>query len=121
MYGVGVIEIVASVGVLLLPCFAPYIVAGWLGKIITNEIIKSIAIGGHTQVFWDIAFLRDFSFIIAAFGLARLPAKCRPAPVRRQAQLRNPRPHGDRRTAPLRLPMTVVPAGFGDRQAPACR
>ena len=77
MYGVGVIEIVAGLGVLVLPRLAPYVVAGWLGGIITNEIIKSIAIGGHTQVFWDIA-LRDFGLMIAAFALARLAAKYAP-------------------------------------------
>ena len=77
MYGVAVIEIVAGLGVLVLPRLAPYVVAGWLGGIITNEIIKSIAIGGHTQVFWDIA-LRDLGLMIAAFALARLAAKYAP-------------------------------------------
>src|SRR5579875_1475842 len=77
MYGVGVIEIVAGLGVLVLPRLAPYVVAGWLGGIITNEIIKSIAIGGHTAVFWDIA-LRDFGLMIAALALARLAAKFAP-------------------------------------------
>ena len=77
MYGVGVIEIVAGLGVLVLPRLAPYVVAGWLGGIITNEIIKSIAIGGHTQVFWDIA-LRDFGLMVAAFALARLAGKYAP-------------------------------------------
>ena len=86
MYGVGVIEIVAGLGVLLLPRFAPYVVTGWLGGIITNEIIKSIAIGGHTQVFWDIA-LRDFGLMIAALALARLAAKY--APRRRVATKRS--------------------------------
>jgi len=78
MYGVGVIEIVAGLGVLLLPRLAPYVVAGWLGGIITNEIILSIARngdGGH--VFWDIA-LRDFGLMVAAFALARLAAKYAP-------------------------------------------
>jgi len=77
MYGVGVIEIVAGLGVLLLPRLAPYVVAGWLGGIITNGIIKSIAVGGHTAVFWDIA-LRDFGLMIAALALARLAAKFAP-------------------------------------------
>ena len=86
MYGVGVIEIVAGLGVLLLPRVAPYVVTGWLGGIITNEIIKSIAIGGHTQVFWDIA-LRDFGLMIAALALARLAAKY--APRRRVATKRS--------------------------------
>jgi hypothetical protein len=77
MYGVGVIEIVAGVGVFLLPRLAPYVVAGWLGGIITNTIIKSIATGGHTAVFWDIA-LRDFGLMLAALALARLAAKYAP-------------------------------------------
>jgi hypothetical protein len=77
MYGVGVIEIVAGLGVLLLPRFAPYVVAGWLGGIVTDLVIKSIAVGGHTHVFWDIA-LRDFGLLLAALGLARLAAKFAP-------------------------------------------
>lgn len=77
MYGVGVVEIVAGLGVLLLPRLAPYVVVGWLGGIITDEIIKSVAVGGHTQVFWDIA-LRDFGLLIAALALARLAAKYAP-------------------------------------------
>ncbi|MDA8356918.1 MAG: hypothetical protein M0Z95_11680 [Actinomycetota bacterium] len=78
MYGVGVIEIVAGLGVLLLPRLAPYVLAGWLGGIITNEIVLSIARNGDGgQVFWDIA-LRDFGLMIAAFALARLAAKYAP-------------------------------------------
>ena len=77
MYGVGVIEMAAGVLVLLLPRYASYVVAGWLGGIITNTIIKSIAIGGHTAVYWDIA-LRDFGLMLAALALARLAAKFAP-------------------------------------------
>ena len=78
MYGVGVVEIVAGLGVLVLPRLAPYVVAGWLGGIITNEIILSIARNGDGgQVFWDIA-LRDFGLMVAAFALARLAAKYAP-------------------------------------------
>ncbi|MGH9291189.1 MAG: hypothetical protein ACRDZ6_00230 [Acidimicrobiales bacterium] len=77
MYGVGVIEIVAGLGVLVLPRLAPYVVTGWLGGIITDEIIKSIAVGDHTSVFWDIA-LRDFGLMIAALALCRLAAKYAP-------------------------------------------
>ncbi len=73
MDGVGVIEIVAGVLVLLLPRLAPYVVGGWLAGIVTNLIVKSIAVGGHTSVFWDIA-LRDFGLMIAALALARLAA-----------------------------------------------
>ena len=77
MYGVGVMEIVAGLGILLLPRIAPYLVAGWLGGIITNTVIKSIAIGGHTRVFWDIA-LRDVGLLVAALALARLAARFAP-------------------------------------------
>ena len=77
MYGVGVIEIVAGLGVLVLPRLAPYVVAGWLAGIITDSIINSAAIGGHTAVFWDIA-LRDFGLALAALALARLAAKYAP-------------------------------------------
>ena len=73
MYGVGVIEITAGVLVLALPRYAPYVVAGWLGGIVTNLVVKSVAIGGHTHVFWDIA-LRDFGLMLAALALARLAA-----------------------------------------------
>ena len=77
MYGVGVIEIVAGLGVLLLPRLAPYVVGGWLAGIITDTIVNSAAIGGHTLVFWDIA-LRDFGLMLAALALARLAAKYAP-------------------------------------------
>ncbi|MDA8316800.1 MAG: hypothetical protein M0010_16755 [Actinomycetota bacterium] len=78
MYGVGVIEIVAGLGVLVLPRLAPYVVAGWLGGIITNEIVLSIARNGDGgRAFWDIA-LRDFGLMIAAFALARLAARYAP-------------------------------------------
>lgn len=77
MDGVGVIEILAGVLVLLLPRLAPYVVAGWLAGIVTNLVIKSIAIGGHTGVFWDIA-LRDFGLMLAALALARLASKYAP-------------------------------------------
>jgi hypothetical protein len=71
MYAVGLIEIAAGVLVLFLPRIAPYVVAAWLAGIVTNLIIKSISVGGHTGVFWDIA-LRDFGLMLAALALARL-------------------------------------------------
>lgn len=77
MYGVGVIEIAAGLLMLVLPRLAPYVVAGWLGGIVTNLIIQSASIGGHTFVFWDIA-LRDFGLMLAALALARLAAKFAP-------------------------------------------
>ena len=73
MYTVGAVEICAGVLVLLLPRIGPYVVAAWLGGIVTNLVVKSIAVGGHTQVYWDIA-LRDFGLLLAAIALARLAA-----------------------------------------------
>jgi hypothetical protein len=73
MYAVGVVEICAGVLVLVLPRIAPYVVAAWLGGIVTNLVVKSIAVGGHTRVYWDIA-LRDFGLMLAAIALARLAA-----------------------------------------------
>ena len=81
MYAVGVVEIIAGVLVFLLPRFAPYVVAGWLGGIILNLVIISAAPGGHV-VFWDIA-LRDFGLLLAALALARLAATYAPNPFRR--------------------------------------
>lgn len=71
MDAVGVVEITAGVLVLLLPRLAPYVVAAWLAGIVTNLVIKSIAVGGHANVYWDIA-LRDFGLMLAALALARL-------------------------------------------------
>jgi hypothetical protein len=73
MYAVGVIEIAAGILVLVLPRIAPYVVAAWLAGIVTNLIITSISVGGHSKVFWDIA-LRDFGLMLAAVALARLAA-----------------------------------------------
>ena len=81
MYAVGVVEIIAGVLVFLLPRFAPYVVAGWLGGIILNLVIISAAPGGHVA-FWDIA-LRDFGLLLAALALARLAATYAPNPFRR--------------------------------------
>jgi hypothetical protein len=60
---VGVIEIVAGIGVALKPRFFAYVVAGWLVVIITNLLL----IPGY----FDIA-LRDFGLFLAALALARL-------------------------------------------------
>lgn len=73
MYAVGVVEIAAGVLVVVLPRVAPFVVASWLAGIVTNLVIKSISVGGHTRVFWDIA-LRDFGLMLAALALARLAA-----------------------------------------------
>jgi len=82
MYAVGVVEIFAGVLVLVLPRIAPYVVAAWLAGIVTNLVAKSIAVGGHTQVYWDIA-LRDFGLLLAALALARLATTYAPNPFRR--------------------------------------
>ncbi len=63
MYGVGVIEIVAGLSVLVIPRFGGYLVAAWLLGIIVNLV----SIGGY----YDIA-LRDFGLLLAALTLARL-------------------------------------------------
>jgi hypothetical protein len=78
MYAVGVVEIAAGVLVLVWPRVGSWVVAAWLAGIVTNLIIQSIAIGGHTQVFWDVA-LRDFGLMIAALALARLAVLFAPA------------------------------------------
>jgi hypothetical protein len=87
MYAVGVIEMAAGVLVFLLPRFAPYVVAAWLGGIVTNLVLISAAGGGRGTVFWDIA-LRDFGLLLAALALARLAAVHAPNPFRP----RRPRP-----------------------------
>jgi uncharacterized membrane protein YphA (DoxX/SURF4 family) len=86
MYAVGVIEIAAGLMVLVWPRVGSWVVAAWLAGIVTNLIIVSIAVGGHTQVFWDIA-LRDFGLMIAAIALARLAAVFAPrSPFGRRSQ-----------------------------------
>jgi hypothetical protein len=71
MYGVGLVEIVAGLVVLLAPRIGSYLVAVWLGGIILNLAL----VGGY----WDIA-LRDFGLLLAALALARL-ATALPAPA----------------------------------------
>src|SRR5437867_11920301 len=63
MLVVGVIEIVAGIGVALRPRIFAYIVAAWLALIIINLLL----IPGY----FDIA-LRDFGLLLAALALARL-------------------------------------------------
>jgi len=63
MLVVGVIEIVAGIGVWLKPRIFAYIVAAWLVVIIINLLL----IPGY----FDIA-LRDFGLLLAALALARL-------------------------------------------------
>lgn len=60
---VGVVEIVAGIGVWLRPKIFAYVVAAWLGLIIVTLIVA----GG----FWDVA-LRDFGLLLAAISLGQL-------------------------------------------------
>ena len=50
MYAVGVVEIAAGLLVLAWPRVGAWVVAAWLAGIVTNLVIVSIAIGGHTHV-----------------------------------------------------------------------
>src|SRR5687768_1659339 len=63
MYGVGAIEIVAGLVVLLRPRFGGYLVAAWLTGIIANLLLMAD--------YYDVA-LRDFGLLLAALTLARL-------------------------------------------------
>lgn len=63
MYWVGAIEIVAGLVVALKPRFGGYLVAAWLGGIITNLLLMAD--------YYDVA-LRDFGLLLAALTLARL-------------------------------------------------
>jgi uncharacterized membrane protein YphA (DoxX/SURF4 family) len=63
MRGVGVIEIVAGVLVAVLPRYAAYIVAAWLGAIIVNLLILG--------AYLDVA-LRDLGLMLGAIALGRL-------------------------------------------------
>lgn len=63
MYGVGAIEIVAGLVVLLRPRYGGYLVAAWLTGIIANLLLMAD--------YYDIA-LRDFGLLLAALTLARL-------------------------------------------------
>lgn len=63
MLGVGVIEIVAGIGVALKPRIFAYVVAAWFGVIIINLLL----IPG----FFDVA-LRDFGLLLGALALGRL-------------------------------------------------
>ncbi len=63
MHVVGLIEIVAGIGVALKPRIFAYVVAGWLAGIILNLLL----IPGY----FDVA-LRDFGLLLGALALARL-------------------------------------------------
>ena len=63
MLVVGIIEVVAGIGVALKPRVFAYVVAAWLAVIIINLLL----IPG----FFDVA-LRDFGLLLGALALARL-------------------------------------------------
>jgi hypothetical protein len=63
MYAVGVIEIVAGIGVFLKPKIFAYVVSAWLVLIIVNLLL----IPGY----FDVA-LRDLGLALGAFALGRL-------------------------------------------------
>lgn len=65
MLAVGVIEIVAGIGVAVWPRVFAYVVAAWLGAIIVNLLLSA--------TFYDIA-LRDFGLMLGALALGRLSA-----------------------------------------------
>ena len=66
MYLVGVIEIVAGIGVFLKPKIFAYVVAAWLGLIIVNLLL----IPGY----FDVA-LRDLGLLLGALALGRLSSE----------------------------------------------
>ena len=70
MYGVGVIEIVAGLVVLVAPLIGGALVAAWFGAIITDLILVGIFRGEY----WDIA-LRDFGLMMGALTLTILATK----------------------------------------------
>jgi len=63
MRGVGAIEIAAGILVAIVPRFAAYVVAAWLGLIIVNLLLLG--------QYFDVA-LRDFGLLLGALALARL-------------------------------------------------
>lgn len=73
MYGVGVIEIVAGLAVLVAPLVGGALVAAWLGGIVINLIL----VGIYRGEYWDIA-LRDFGLMMGALTLAILATKYTP-------------------------------------------
>ena len=72
LLAIGVVEIVAGLVVALRPRFGGYLVAAWLGGIITNLLLQAD--------YYDVA-LRDFGLLLAARTLARLATAFHRAPV----------------------------------------
>ncbi|MFN2557541.1 MAG: hypothetical protein ABR592_11880 [Nitriliruptorales bacterium] len=78
MMGVGVIEIIAGLVVLIAPLVGGLLVAAWLGTIIVTLVLVSVT-GQSAGVpeavtYWDIA-LRDFGLLLGALSLAILSRK----------------------------------------------
>jgi hypothetical protein len=71
MLVVGVIEIVAGIGVALWPRVFSYVVAAWLAGIIVNLLLIPAS---STMPHYDIA-LRDLGLCLGALALARLSAR----------------------------------------------
>jgi uncharacterized membrane protein YphA (DoxX/SURF4 family) len=65
MYFVGAVEIVAGIAVAIMPRLGAFLVAAWLGGIVTNLLTA------NPPQFYDIA-LRDFGLLLAALTLGRL-------------------------------------------------
>jgi hypothetical protein len=65
MMAVGVVEIIAGLGVAIKPRFFAYVVALWLAAIIVNLLL--------CRAYYDIA-LRDFGLLLGAIALGRLAA-----------------------------------------------
>jgi hypothetical protein len=76
MLVVGVIEIVAGIGVFLLPRVFSYIVAIWLLGIIVNLLLFPPA-----SAYYDIA-LRDLGLLLGALALGRLSQSEATVPAR---------------------------------------
>jgi hypothetical protein len=70
MQGVGVIEIMAAIGVALKPRIFGYVVAAWMVGIILNLLMLG--------AYYDIA-LRDFGLAIGAIAMARMARDFEPA------------------------------------------
>src|SRR5215213_9066169 len=70
MLVVGVIEVVAGIGVAIWPRIFSYVVAAWLLGIVANLLLFPPS---HPFAHYDVA-LRDFGLFLGALALARLSA-----------------------------------------------
>jgi uncharacterized membrane protein YphA (DoxX/SURF4 family) len=81
MYGVGVVEILAGLLVLVSPKWGSLVVAAWLGAIIVNLLTA------EPPEYYDIA-LRDFGLMLGALTLNRLATAFRATTVRSELEER---------------------------------